>query len=162
METLNNLILTILEQLGADSEELQSIVSKMRCEDTWTKIQVKEYSKWLKAIKHLSKNTENKAITDNLNQANKILVNIKRIFEWQDGVLINSMKDGGILLIDEISLANDSVLERLNSVFETERTLILAEKASSTVIKIEAENSFEVVSTMNPSGDFGKKELSPA
>ena len=162
METLNSLILTILEQLDTDNEELQFIVSKIRCEDTWTKIQVKEYSKWLKAIKHLSKNTENKAITGNLNQANKILVNIKSIFEWQDGVLINSMKDGGILLIDEISLANDSVLERLNSVFETERTLILAEKASSSVIKIEAENSFGVVSTMNPSGDFGKKELSPA
>ena len=78
--------------MDTDSEELQSIVSKIRCEDTWSKIQVKEYSKWLKAIKHLSKNTENKAITDNLNQANKILVNIKSIFEWQDGVLINSRK----------------------------------------------------------------------
>ena len=162
METLNNLILTILEQLNTDSEELQSIVSKIRCEDTWTKIQVKEYSKWLKAIRHLSKNTENKAITGNLNQANKILVNIKSIFEWQNGVLVISMKDGGILLIDEISLANNSVLERLNSVFETERTLILAEKASSSVIKIEAENLFGVVSTMNLSGDFGKKELNPA
>ena len=40
--------------------------------------------------------------------------------------------------------------------------MILAEKASSSVIKIEAENSFGVVSTMNPSGDFGKKELIPA
>ena len=32
------------------------------------------------------------------------------------------MKEGGLLLIDEISLANDSVLERLNSVFEYDRT----------------------------------------
>ena len=84
------------------------------------------------------------------------------IFEWQDGVLINAMREGGLLLIDEISLANDSVLERLNSVFETERTLILAEKASTSVIKIIGAENFGIVSTMNPSGDFGKKELSPA
>jgi len=37
------------------------------------------------------------------------------------------MRDGGLLLIDEISLANDSVLERLNSVLERERTLVLTE-----------------------------------
>jgi midasin len=37
------------------------------------------------------------------------------------------MRDGGLLLIDEISLANDSVLERLNSVLERERTLTLTE-----------------------------------
>jgi len=72
------------------------------------------------------------------------------------------MKQGGLLLIDEISLANDSVLERLNSVFETERTLVLAEKASTSVIKIVGAEGFGIVSTMNPSGDFGKKELSPA
>lgn len=40
------------------------------------------------------------------------------VFEWNDGILVESMEKGGLLLIDEISLANDSVLERLNSVFE--------------------------------------------
>jgi midasin len=66
------------------------------------------------------------------------------------------------LLIDEISLANDSVLERLNSVFEADRMLVLSEKSSSEAIKIVAEGDFNIVATMNPSGDFGKKELSPA
>lgn len=42
------------------------------------------------------------------------------------------------MLIDEISLASDSVLEWLNSVFERERTLVIAEKASETVEKIVA------------------------
>lgn len=65
-------------------------------------------------------------------------------------------------MIDEISLANDSVLERLNSVFEQDRLLILSEKSSSKAIKIEAQGDFNIVATMNPSGDFGKKELSPA
>jgi midasin len=38
------------------------------------------------------------------------------------------MDYGGVFLIDEISLAEDSVLERLNSVLEPERTLLLPEK----------------------------------
>jgi len=81
-------------------------------------------------------------------------------FEWYDGVLVKAMQQGGLLLIDEISLANDSVLERLNSVFEKERSVILSEKGSGT--KIVAHDLFRIVATMNPSGDFGKKELSPA
>lgn len=58
------------------------------------------------------------------------------VFEWHDGILVESMNQGGLLLIDEISLANDSVLERLNSVFEAERTLVLSEKSSTEAIKI--------------------------
>ena len=49
-------------------------------------------------------------------------------FEWADGPLVEAMKQGDVLLIDEINLAEDAVLERLNSVFETERTLTLTEK----------------------------------
>lgn len=44
-----------------------------------------------------------------------------KLFEWQDGPLVISMRAGGVLLIDEISLADDSVLERLNSVLEPSR-----------------------------------------
>jgi midasin (ATPase involved in ribosome maturation) len=50
----------------------------------------------------------------------------------------------------------------LNSVFEDGRALILSEKSSSEAIKIVATGDFNIVATMNPSGDFGKKELSPA
>ncbi|CAF4426958.1 unnamed protein product, partial [Adineta steineri] len=50
------------------------------------------------------------------------------LFEWQDGALVCSMKEGALFLIDEISLADDSVLERLNSVLEPEKELVLAEK----------------------------------
>ena len=60
------------------------------------------------------------------------------IFEWHDGILVESMQQGGLLLIDEISLANDSVLERLNSVFEADRTLVLSEKSSREAVKIKA------------------------
>lgn len=35
-------------------------------------------------------------------------------FEWVDGPLVTAMREGSILLIDEINLAEDAVLERLN------------------------------------------------
>jgi midasin len=44
------------------------------------------------------------------------------------------MKEGDLLLIDEISLADDAVLERLNSVLEPSRTLYLAEKGGESGI----------------------------
>ena len=91
--------------------------------------------------------------------------NQQKLFEWVDGPLINAMNEGAYFLVDEISLADDSVLERLNSVLEYERTLLLAEKASElddTLPLIIAKDSFRYLATMNPGGDFGKKELSPA
>ena len=79
------------------------------------------------------------------------------------------MRSGQLLLLDEMSLAEDAVLERLNSVLEPSRTLVLAEKgadamgadglASHVVV---AHDYFRIFATMNPGGDFGKRELSPA
>lgn len=70
------------------------------------------------------------------------------------------MQKGGVFLIDEISLAEDSVLERLNSVLEADRFLLLPEKSKSE--QIVAKEGFIIIATMNPGGDFGKRELSPA
>ncbi|KAK9282633.1 hypothetical protein L1049_010852 [Liquidambar formosana] len=84
------------------------------------------------------------------------------IFMWQDGPLVHAMKDGDLFLVDEISLADDSVLERLNSVLEPERKLSLAEKGGAVMEKITAHPNFFILATMNPGGDYGKKELSPA
>ncbi|MBZ3875424.1 Midasin, partial [Sciurus carolinensis] len=89
------------------------------------------------------------------------------LFEWHDGPLVLAMKEDSFFLLDEISLADDSVLERLNSVLEVEKSLVLAEKGSpedkdNEVELLTAGKKFRVLATMNPGGDFGKKELSPA
>ncbi|KAH6793247.1 hypothetical protein C2S52_003724 [Perilla frutescens var. hirtella] len=86
----------------------------------------------------------------------------RAIFMWQDGPLVQAMKSGDLFLVDEISLADDSVLERLNSVLEPERKLSLAEKGGSDLENITAHPDFFILATMNPGGDYGKKELSPA
>lgn len=85
----------------------------------------------------------------------------KALFEWSDGSLVHAMREGSYFLLDEISLADDSVLERLNSVLEPARTLLLAEKGVTDSFVVGGEG-FQFFATMNPGGDFGKRELSPA
>lgn len=80
-------------------------------------------------------------------------------FTWMDGPIVEAMKKGAIFLMDEISLADDAVLERINSVLETERSITLTEKNGAQIF---AADSFRFVATMNPGGDYGKKELSTA
>jgi len=86
----------------------------------------------------------------------------RTLFEWHDGPLVQTLKDGDFFLLDEISLADDSVLERLNSVLEPHRLLVLAEKGGKNVEELYAKDGFQFFATMNPGGDYGKKELSPA
>jgi len=93
----------------------------------------------------------------------------RSLFEWSDGPLVKAMKSGQLMLLDEMSLAEDAVLERLNSVLEPSRCIVLAEKGddgSSGKDKddrvIVAHDSFRIFATMNPGGDYGKRELSPA
>ncbi|KMZ78504.1 hypothetical protein PVIIG_01281 [Plasmodium vivax India VII] len=86
--------------------------------------------------------------------------NLKSLFTWFDGILVSSLKKGDIFLMDEISLVESAVLERLNSVLEYERTLLLTEKGGKDIQNVKAHDEFCFIGTMNPSGDFGKKEIS--
>ncbi|KAI6098294.1 hypothetical protein EDD16DRAFT_1527318, partial [Pisolithus croceorrhizus] len=92
------------------------------------------------------------------------LLKSQALFQWDDGPLLRAMREGDVFLLDEISLADDSVLERLNSVLEPERTIVLAERGGigGEYPVIHAAETFKLLATMNPGGDYGKKELSPA
>ena len=99
-----------------------------------------------------------------LEDCRRKLLRLHSIFEWRDGPLVQAMRNGDVFLLDEISLADDSVLERLNSVLEPARILVLAERGGDDLVQpvVQAANDFKLVATMNPGGDYGKKELSPA
>lgn len=102
--------------------------------------------------------------TDDPELLRRIERNIARsnaLFEWSDGSLVSAMKTGQYFLLDEISLADDSVLERLNSVLEPHRSLLLAEKGPIDSLVVASEG-FQFLATMNPGGDYGKRELSAA
>ncbi|KAL4820245.1 hypothetical protein BDW67DRAFT_181320 [Aspergillus spinulosporus] len=96
-----------------------------------------------------------------LKKIEKNFARLNALFEWTDGSLITAMKTGQFFLLDEISLADDSVLERLNSVLEPHRSILLAEKGPIDSMVV-ADSGFQFLSTMNPGGDYGKRELSAA
>lgn len=50
----------------------------------------------------------------------------------------------------------------VRSVLEPGRTLTLAEKGGAGAEEVTAAPGFRLVATMNPGGDYGKRELSPA
>ena len=109
-------------------------------------------------------------LTEILDEVDVLVQQHASLFEWVDGPLVGAMRKGNLFLLDEMSLAEDAVLERLNSVLEPSRTLVLAEKGgdlsldedSSDSTEVKADDDFRVFATMNPGGDFGKRELSPA
>lgn len=121
-----------------------------------------------KALKSLNKDDEEDTVMEDqpLYQQIQRVDHLKRryqsIFEWVDGPLVESMKKGDLILVDEVNLAEDAVLERLNSVLEPSRGLLLAEKGGDQVEEITADPKWRIMATMNPGGDFGKRELSPA
>jgi midasin len=78
------------------------------------------------------------------------------IFKWEDGPLLKCFKDGGIFFIDEVNMCPESVLEGLNSVFEMPSTLTVNDTF------LQAHKDFRIIAAMNPSGDWGKRELTPA
>ena len=75
--------------------------------------------------------------------------------------MVKAMKEAGCLLVDEISLAEDAVLERLNSLLEPTRTLVISERNRSEgdIYEVVAAHGFAFMATMNPGGDYGKKEV---
>lgn len=66
--------------------------------------------------------TESSDFLGNLRPVREHTEDKQRLFEWVDGPLINAMRNGDLFLADEISLTDDSVLERLNSLLGRHET----------------------------------------
>jgi midasin len=62
-------------------------------------------------------------ISDFVGALRPVRSNQEGIFEWQDGPLLQCVRDGGVFLIDEINMCPESVLEGLNSVLEIPASL---------------------------------------
>ena len=48
-------------------------------------------------------------------------------WKWEDGPVVKAMIEGYWLILDELNLAEASVLERLNSILERKPSLLLSE-----------------------------------
>lgn len=82
-------------------------------------------------------------------------------FEWRDGIIVEAMKKGQWIVLDEINLAEPAVLEGLNSLLDGDRSLVLTAHLGE---KIQAHPNFRAFATMNPATSEygGRKKLSPA
>ena len=77
---------------------------------------------------------------------------------FDEGLLIKSMKKGDMLYLDEINSAEADVLLRLDEALDDRRQIVLKE---STGEVIKAKEDWFVVATINPLTHTGTKELPP-
>ncbi len=80
---------------------------------------------------------------------------------WQEGLVPRGMKEGFFVVLDELSLAEAAVVERLNGVLESsDPTLVLIEHDDEVIRPVPG---FRLFATQNPvSGYAGRQALSPA
>ena len=78
---------------------------------------------------------------------------------FKEGLLVQAMRNGYWILLDELNLASSEVLEALNRVLDDNRELYIPE--TQEVIK--AHSNFLLFATQNPPGKYaGRKQLSRA
>lgn len=81
-------------------------------------------------------------------------------WKWVDGVLIEAMRKGHWLLLDEINAAQPEILFTLNSLLDDDRYVVIEEKDGEVV---HPHPNFRLFASMNPTGRYtGTKELNIA
>ena len=78
--------------------------------------------------------------------------------QFDEGILIKSMKEGNMLYLDEINAAEADVLLRLDEALDDRRQVVLKESGGEVIT---ANKSWFVISTINPLNHVGTKELPP-
>ena len=81
------------------------------------------------------------------------------LFDWVDGALVEAIKNGSWVLLDEINLAPLELLERISPLLEPyPSSITIAEKGDINPIK--RNKNFRLFAAMNPATDVGKRALS--
>lgn len=85
-------------------------------------------------------------------------------WRWQDGGIVQAMKHGYWVILDEVNLAEPQILERLNSLLEFQPSFVLTEYDNSRFGKGGARihPDFRIFATMNPAEYAGRSAMSPA
>lgn len=79
---------------------------------------------------------------------------------WQDGSVTQAVRNGNVLILDEVNAAQPEVLFALQSLLDDDRSLTLTSHDNSVV---PAHENFRIFATMNPnSGYAGTKDMNKA
>lgn len=78
-------------------------------------------------------------------------------FAFIPGSLVNCIKNGDWVLLDEINLASTETLECLSTILEDDGSIILLERGD--FVPVKRHPNFRIFACMNPSTDVGKKDL---
>jgi hypothetical protein len=83
---------------------------------------------------------------------------------WQDGVLLEALRHGWWVILDELNLAEPAILERLNSLLERNPSLLVTEHDNRVFGPggVAIHQEFRIFGTMNPAEYAGRNVLSPA
>ena len=117
-------------------------------------------------IEYLAKKTHNKWIRINNHEHTDIeeyigsyIPDVKGKLVFQEGLLIEAVRNGYWVILDELNLAPSEVLEALNRLLDDNNELYIVE--TDEVIK--AHPKFRLFATQNPTEGYGgRKELSEA
>lgn len=89
----------------------------------------------------------------------RILINKEGTY-WVDGVLLEAMKNGYWLMLDEVNAALPEILFVLHSLLDDDRMVVVAENSGDIV---RPHPDFRLIAAMNPAVDYvGTKELNKA
>ena len=77
---------------------------------------------------------------------------------FDEGVLVKSMRRGGVMYLDELNTAEADMLLRLDEALDDRRQLVLKESAGES---IKAADGWFVIATINPLSHAGTKDLPP-
>ena len=109
-----------------------------------------------------NKNMKLESINFSLRTRESHLIGTKTLTDgtvnFEEGLLIKSMKEGSMLYLDEINAAEADVLLRLDEALDDRRQIILKESTGETV---KAKDGWFVIATINPLTHSGTKELPP-
>ena len=119
------------------------------------------------AIRYLASQTNNAFRRLNLNGSTtvdefvgKILINKDGTY-WVDGILIDAMRNGHWLLLDEINAALPEVLFVLQSLLDDDKMVVISDKEDKEVVR--PHKNFRLFASMNPAENYvGTKELNKA
>lgn len=79
---------------------------------------------------------------------------------WEDGILLQAMKSGNWLIIDEINVALPEILFALHSLLDDDKFVVVASHSGEVV---RPHKNFRLFATMNPVEEYaGTKELNKA